>query len=32
LADRDGRHDEIPAHHVAAALALRARIASHRRG
>ena len=32
LADRDGEHDVIPAHHVAAALALRARIASHRRG
>lgn len=32
LADRDGEHEEIPTHHVAAALALRARIASHRRG
>lgn len=32
LADRDGAHDEIPAHHVATALALRARVASHRRG
>jgi magnesium chelatase family protein len=32
LADRDGEHGVIPAHHVASALALRARIASHRRG